>query len=154
MRCFLCAAALVAMVAPASAGVSVTVGEPGFYGQINIGGFPQPPQLIYPQPIIMQPPMGVAPPPIYLRVPPGHANNWAKHCYRYNACGQPVYFVNDSWYNQVYVPYYRQYGGRGDYRDHPDYRGRPHDERGGWGHEEDGDGRGHGNGHGRGHGRD
>ena len=23
-----------------------------------------------------------------------HAKKWAKHCSRYNACGQPVYFVN------------------------------------------------------------
>ena len=31
--------------------------------------------------------------PIYLHVPPGHAKNWRKHCHKYNACGQPVYFV-------------------------------------------------------------
>ena len=33
--------------------------------------------------------------PIYLYVPPGHAKNWGKHCARYNACSQPVYFVQE-----------------------------------------------------------
>ena len=35
--------------------------------------------------------------PVYLYVPPGHQKNWAKHCAHYNACGQPVYFVKESW---------------------------------------------------------
>jgi uncharacterized protein YcfJ len=26
---------------------------------------------------------------------------------QYNACGRPVYFVDDRWYNDVYVPHYR-----------------------------------------------
>jgi hypothetical protein len=42
------------------------------------------------------------------RVPPGHAKHWNKHCRKYNACGQPVYFVQDRWYQQVYVPRYRE----------------------------------------------
>ena len=33
--------------------------------------------------------------PDQMYVPPGHAKNWAKHCGRYNACGQPVYFVKE-----------------------------------------------------------
>ena len=41
--------------------------------------------------------------PIYLRVPPGHEKHWAKHCAKYNACGQPVYFVRDTYYQQHYV---------------------------------------------------
>ena len=91
----------------ADVGVSVSVGQPGFYGRIDVGNFPQP-QLIYPQPVLIQRvPVAVAPQPIYLRVPPGHAKNWRKHCYRYDACSQPVYFVRDDWYNNVYVPRYR-----------------------------------------------
>ena len=35
-------------------------------------------------------------------VPPGHAKNWAKHCGRYNACGQPVYFVQERWVHDEY----------------------------------------------------
>jgi len=88
--------------------VSISAGQPGFYGRIDIGGVPQPPRLVYAQPIVVQPaPVGVAQPPVYLRVPPGHAKHWAKHCAQYHACGQPVYFVQDGWYNNVYVPYYR-----------------------------------------------
>jgi len=141
MKCFLCALAaiLAAVTAPAIAadvGVSVQVGEPGFYGRIDIGNFPQP-QLIYAQPVVIQPvPVGVARQPIYLRVPPGHAKNWRKHCSRYNACGQPVYFVQDRWYNNVYVPHYGESHGGGHGERHGDDHGK---------------GRGHGHGKGKGH---
>jgi hypothetical protein len=64
--------------------------------------------LIYAEPVVIQPvPVGVVRQPIYLHVPPGHAKNWRKHCGKYNACGQPVYFVQENWYNNVYVPRYR-----------------------------------------------
>lgn len=112
MKRFLFAAALVVITVPALAdvGVSVNIGQPGFYGRIDMGNYPQP-QLIYPAPVMIQPmPMGMAPQPIYLRVPPGHRKNWRKHCQRYGACGQPVYFVRDNWYNNVYVPSYRAHG--------------------------------------------
>ena len=128
MKRFLFAAAVAAVTAPAFAadvGVSVQVGEPGFYGRIDIGNFPQP-QLIYRQPVVIQPvPVGVVRQPIYLHVPPGHAKNWRKHCHKYNACGQPVYFVQDGWYDNEYVPRYRERHGerhgddaRGEGRDH------------------------------------
>lgn len=68
---------------------------PGVYGRIDIGGAPPPP-VLYPQPVIIARPaiaVAVPPQPLYLYVPPGHAKNWAKHCGKYNACGQPVYFV-------------------------------------------------------------
>lgn len=110
----------------ADVGVSVSVGEPGFYGRIDIGNFPQP-RLIYAQPVVIQPaPVAVVPEPIYLRVPPGHAKNWRKHCHEYDACERPVYFVHEDWYSNVYVPRYR----------------------------EDHEGEHHGRGHGRGHGDD
>ena len=109
---FLSAAALIALASAAGAttnvGVSVTVGQPGFYGHIDIGNMP-PPRIIYPAPVIIQQvPVGVVVQPVYLRVPPGHEKNWRKHCYKYNACGQPVYFVQQGWYNNVYAPQYRQ----------------------------------------------
>lgn len=132
-------AAMTALSATAFAdpnvGVSVNIGQPGFYGRIDIGNVPQP-QVIYSQPVIVQPvPVNVAPPPpVYMRVPPGYEKHWSKHCREYGACGQPVYFVHDSWYRNVYVPQYR---GRGDeYRGHDhghgdhDDRGRWHDDRG------------------------
>lgn len=93
-------------------GVSVQVGEPGFYGRIDIGNMPQP-RVIYPQPVIIQhPAVYVQQAPVYMHVPPGHAKKWSKHCAKYNACGQPVYFVQNSWYSNEYVPHYRaQHGG-------------------------------------------
>ena len=97
----------------ADVGVSVTVGQPGYYGRIDIGNFPQP-QLIYAQPIVIErAPVGAAPKPLYLHVPPGHAKNWRKHCGKYNACGEPVYFVSDNWYNDVYVKGHAKGDGKG-----------------------------------------
>jgi len=90
-------------------GVSISVGQPGFYGQINIGSAPRP-ELIYPSPVVIQPgPPHVVEEPIYLHVPPGHAKHWEKNCAKYNACGRPVYFVQDSWYNNVYSPHYQKH---------------------------------------------
>lgn len=110
MKRFLFASLVAALAAPAIAadiGVSVSIGQPGFYGRIDIGNYP-PPQVVYAEPVIIQPaPVAVARRPIYLRVPPGHAKNWARHCHRYSACGQPVYFVQERWYSDVYVPRHR-----------------------------------------------
>jgi hypothetical protein len=109
MQRYLLATLLVA-AAPAMAtevGVSISVGQPGFYGQIDIGNVPRP-VLVYPQPVVIQPVRVVQPvQPIYLHVPPGHAKNWSKHCQKYDACSRPVYFVKDDWYNNVYVPHYQ-----------------------------------------------
>lgn len=112
-------AAVAAFTVPgcaADVGVSISIGQPSFYGQLDIGGYP-PPQLVYRQPMVIERvPVGCS--PIYLRVPPGHAKNWNRHCREYNACGQPVYFVQDSWYKREYVPRYQeQHGGRRDGRD-------------------------------------
>jgi hypothetical protein len=114
----------------ADVGVSVTVGQPGFYGRLDIGSFPQP-QLIYPQPVVISPVRGVVPQPVYLRVPPGHARDWRKHCHKYDACGRRAYFVQDRWYNDVYAPRYREKQRGRD--EHP--------------------GKGHGKGHGKGNDR-
>ncbi len=100
-------AALMLAANAALAQVSVSVGQPGFYGRIDIGSAP-PPRLIFPQPVIIRQVQVVQPvQPVYLRVPPGHAQKWSKHCHKYNACARPVYFVQDDWYNEVYVPHYR-----------------------------------------------
>ena len=98
-----------AIAAPAfAADVSVSVGQPGFYGRIDIGNLPSP-RVMYAEPMVVTPaPVGVVRPPIYLRVPPEHARHWRRYCSRYDACGYPVYFVQDGWYRDVYVPYYRR----------------------------------------------
>ncbi len=130
MKRFLFVAAMAAIAVPAlvaDAGVSVQIGEPGFYGSIDVGGFPQP-QLIYPQPIVIQRvPVGVVREPIYLHVPPGQAKNWSKHCSKYNACGQPVYFVQNGWYNQEYVPRYRESHSEDHGQRHGNDRGNGHE---------------------------
>ena len=136
------AATVASITTPALAadvGVSVQVGEPGFYGRIDIGNFPQP-RVIYPQPVVIQPaPVGVVHQPIYLRVPPGHAKNWRKYCRKYDACGQPVYFVEDRWYKNEYVPRYREShgGGHGERRDDDRGKGRDHGHEKGKGHKDD-----------------
>ena len=98
----LACAAVPAMAATPDLGVTVHVTQPGVYGRIDLGRVP-PPAVVYAQPIVVQPPPRVvtAPPqPVYLWVPPGHQKNWSKHCGRYNACGVPVYFVEDRWYRE------------------------------------------------------
>ena len=129
-----------ATAALADVGVSVQVNQPGFYGEINIGGYPQP-QVVYQQPVVAVPvPVGVPmPPPIYLRVQPGHLKHWSHHCAYYNACGRPVYFVQENWYNQVYLPrYYGQpapYGDDDDDRDHHHGHGHHDHDHHGHGHD-------------------
>lgn len=90
----------------ADVGVSINVGEPGFYGRIDMGDFARP-GLIYAHPIIVVPGRE-AYAPIYLRVPPGYERHWNRHCRQYHACGRPVYFVRDRWYRDVYAPHYRE----------------------------------------------
>ena len=117
MKRFLTAAALATVAGSALAaevGVSVSIGQPGFYGRIDIGNVSQP-QLIFAAPVVIQQiPVGVVRQPIYLSVPPGHEKKWSKHCRKYNACGQPVYFVQQDWYTNVYAPDYRNKHGDGD----------------------------------------
>lgn len=155
-RAWLLAATLLSasQVYATDVGVSVSIGQPGFYGQIDLGTYAPQPQVIYPQPVIIQQvPVYQRPAPIYLHVPPGHAKRWANYCGRYNACGRPVYFVQDSWYNDVYAPKYREYrehDDHGDYHhdDRHDYKG-PKGSKGPKGHKgNDQGGPGHGNGHG------
>ena len=130
-----CAATFATTALAADVGVSVSVGQPGFYGRIDIGDFPQP-RVIYRQPRVVEV-VPVERPPVYLRVPPGHAKHWRKHCHEYDACGERVYFVQDDWYNREYVPRYQErHGGRhedgqgenrGDDRRRNDHeRGRDH----------------------------
>jgi hypothetical protein len=100
------AATTVALPGFADVGVSISVGQPGFFGQIDLGNFPQP-QVVYPQPVMVE---TVDPnrPPIYLHVPPGYEKHWKKHCREYHACGERVFFVRDKWYQKQYVPHYQE----------------------------------------------
>jgi hypothetical protein len=130
------------------------------YGHIDIGGLPRPPVLILPTPVIINPGRVVVErEPVYLHVPPGHRKNWGKHCGKYNACGERVYFVQEEWYERVYVPEYQKRHGHHDRHDdrhddrdyerrHEHYTVRSAGPSGPPGHE-----KGHGKGHDKGHGK-
>lgn len=118
----LIAASFITPAIGADVGVSVSIGQPGFYGRLDIGDYPAP-SVIYAQPRIIEH-GGIGRPPMYLRVPPGHARNWRKHCREYNACGEQVYFVKEDWYNREYAPRYREQ--HGEHGNHADGRGNGH----------------------------
>ena len=124
---------------------NVTVGAPltqGVYGQIVLGNATVPPPVYSSAPVIIQRTATVYD-PLYLYVPPGHRKNWSKHCARYNACSQPVYFVQEPPPRRGNP--HRGPHGRDDRRWDHDHR---HDDR----HDHDrGPGRGEGRGKGHGH---
>ena len=110
-------AALLAACIPAMAtnvGVSIQISQPGAYGRVDIGRFPQPAVVVQrPVVIVHQPAVPVE--PVYLWVPPGHRKHWSRHCANYGACGAPVYFVQDRWYHDHVMV---ENGPRGHKRDH------------------------------------
>jgi len=144
--------AVASQAANVDVGVSIEVSQPGVFGRIDIGRYP-PPQVVVQRPVIVAPPRVVVaePEPVYLWVPPGHRRDWRHYCGRYNACGVPVYFVRDEWYQG------NVYRGEGRFRDEDrvsyreDRRGEWRDERRDDRWDEDRRGRGHGEGRGRGH---
>ena len=118
----LAAASITAPALAAEVGLSITLGEPGFYGQIDVGNYGRP-TVIYSRPItIARSRYGAAGEALYLRVPTAQSRNWKRYCSGYNACSRPVYFVRDDWYNNVYAPRYRE--------DHREGRRDDHDNRG------------------------
>jgi hypothetical protein len=114
---------IAAPVFAADVGVSLSIGQPGFYGQLDIGDYPRP-EVINVRPVfIRQGPSREVKEPLYLRVPRGHQRHWGRYCSRYDACGRPVYFVRDDWYSRVYAPRYRD-----EHRDRHDERRDDHDD--------------------------
>jgi hypothetical protein len=94
--------------AMAQLGLSISIGQPGFFGRLDIGDAPPPPPaLLNVRPVVIRRDRDYDAGPIYLHVPPGFERNWAKHCGEYNACNRPVYFVKDDWYQREYVPRYQ-----------------------------------------------
>ncbi len=129
------AAALAAPWATASAadvGVSIGINQPGVYGRIDIGRFPQP-AVVSMQPVVIQSaPMAVHRQPIYLYVPPVHQQHWGRYCQRYQACGQPVYFVQEQWVRERYQhehPHWRDRHGHDDHGRHGKHDDRRDDRR-------------------------
>jgi hypothetical protein len=119
MKRLLLSALLIASPLICNAGISVNLnlGDPGFYGPVDIVGAP-PPQLVYSTPrIVVRGRRSYS--PLYLRVPVIYIQDWPRYCHyysNYNACDRPVYFVQDSWYQGTYVNYYqRRHGYGGSY---------------------------------------
>ena len=132
MKRFLIAVTLGFVVVTSSAlaadvGVSISVGQPGFYGRLDLGDFPAP-QVIIPRPVIIERGVPIDRPPVYLRVPKQHRKNWRTYCRQYDACGERVIFVRDDWYRRKYVPLYQER--HREYRDE-----RREDDRGEHGHD-------------------
>lgn len=148
IRCLVVAVGLLAAGAAHAqqAQVGITIDGPplpGLFGRVQIGANLPLPPVYLPRPVIIAPPpVAVAAPrePLYLWVPPGQRKDWKRHCGAYDACGRPVYFVQERWVRE-HEPH----------RFEKKKRGRGHDD----GHP----GRGRGNGKGdddkgRGKGRD
>lgn len=95
------AAALPAQAGP-NVSVSIGINAPGQYGRIDIDNYPRP--VLYQQmPVVVAPtPVAVYQRPIYLYVPAAHQRNWGRYCSGYRACGQPVYFVQETWVRDEY----------------------------------------------------
>ncbi|MCW5636500.1 MAG: hypothetical protein KIT17_24420 [Rubrivivax sp.] len=131
---------------------------PGLPGRVDVSRLPLP-QVVLPSPVIIAPPPLPTPPrpgvvvapqprpqPVYMWVPPGHRKDWKKHCHKYRACGVPVYFVRDDWYDRHV---HRGARHRDDDDDDRRGRGRGDDRRDG-----KRDGKHEGKGEGRGRGKD
>lgn len=140
---------IAAYAAPALAGVDVSInlGQPNFYGRIDMNDAP-PPRVIYAQPRVVEH-VVVQQEPVYLHVRPGQARHWDRYCGEYHACGQRVYFVNDNWYNTTYVNHYQHRGDGGERRHDDDRHDGDRVEDGYGGHHDNGRHNGHGHGHGK-----
>jgi len=90
----------------ANVGPSAAIGDPNFYGRLNLSRYPTP-QVINARPVLVHD-NGYRQDPLYLRVPPGQNEDWGRYCHEYNACEREVYFVRDDWYTHEYAPRYQQ----------------------------------------------
>jgi len=126
MKCLLsflllCLVGGLPLIAHSQDGAAPSMGQPGFYGRIEIGDYQQPPLLF--SNAVMGNPGVFSGQPLYMHVPPEHAYHWSSHCQRYGACDWMVYFVDNGWYNTVYVPGFRS--GVFGYAPPPVYVGTP-----------------------------
>ena len=91
----------------ADVSASIGISQPGFYGQINIGDFPRPP-VIYAQPVWVAASGegGIRAADLPARAT-GPREALEQALRQYGACGRPVYFVREDWYQTEYVPRYQ-----------------------------------------------
>jgi len=97
-------------------GISIGINAPGQYGRIDIDNYPQP-VLVNRQAVIYAPsPVAIYQRPIYLYVPPTQQTQWGRYCGRYSACGQPVYFVQETWVRDEYRREHDNRNGRKEFK--------------------------------------
>jgi hypothetical protein len=148
------AAGMAASSQAADVGVSISFSQPGVFGRVDIGQFPQP-QVIVPQPVMVMPAPPAMPPPepIYLWVPYEHRVHWDRHCEEYHACGHPVYFVNHVWYkNNVMARREGRHEMQERHEEHREAAREEHHDRGRHGGQDRREGHEGHEGHGEGHG--
>ena len=93
-----------------AANVSIGINQPGVYGRVTIGEAIPQQAWVYQQPMVITPlQYNVQRQPIYLYVPNVHSSNWGQYCNRYNACAQPVVFVQDRWVRDRHAQHMQQY---------------------------------------------
>ena len=79
----------------AAVGVAITLGEPNFYGRIDLGRM-APPPIIRDYPVqVRRGPRGILLEPLSVRVTEREQRNWRRYCGRDDVCSRPVYFVRD-----------------------------------------------------------
>ncbi|WP_216903438.1 hypothetical protein [Synechococcus sp. CCY 9618] len=104
-----CGAGIVYNPVQAQSALTLQLGQPGYYGQINLGNL-APPPVYYRRPLSISPPNSrnrwnqASFQPVYVRVPRNQVRDWRRYCGSYQACNRPVYFVRDEWYRNVYAP--------------------------------------------------
>ena len=76
----------------AGVGVSIRIVEPGFYGHVDLGPYPEP-MIVYSPPVVVRPAPVVVARPVYVHVPPRHVKRGYS---RYHE--RPVYIVHERWY--------------------------------------------------------
>jgi hypothetical protein len=131
--------AVTPVVAGTNVGVSIGINQPGVYGRIDIGNYPVP-AVVYAQPVVIAPaPVAAYQQPIYLYVPAAYQQDWGRYCGRYNACGQPVYFVQEQWVRERYRQEHEGEGQRGERRSRHDDDDDDHGHRGKHGRGQHGD---------------
>ncbi|MDF3030144.1 MAG: hypothetical protein K0R03_702 [Moraxellaceae bacterium] len=98
-------AALAALTTASSAGGRFTTASAEIpHGAVDVRNFSRP-ELVSPHPIIVRfLSAQMLARALYLHVPQSHRTKWEGWCHHYQACGHPVYFVTEQWFERVYRP--------------------------------------------------
>lgn len=100
----------VGVVAPSDVNaqvLTISYGEPGWYGRLELGPDYPRPQRVYGELRLGKRFVTSHRLPVeFYHVPRIHYLRWGEFCRLYHACNKPVYFVTNRWYNTTYSPAY------------------------------------------------